>query len=85
MTKWTVWSEGWSVAISYNFLTSFYTLNDTLRHQGQASSSLVSIQWLGLRGMAIGPCLLTIWTPSCQRRNCGALKSPNTIQDIITL
>jgi hypothetical protein len=36
MTKWTVWTEGWTVAITYNSLTSFYTFKDTLRHQGQA-------------------------------------------------
>jgi hypothetical protein len=36
MTKWTVWAEGWTVAITHNSATSFYTLKDTLRSQGQS-------------------------------------------------
>jgi hypothetical protein len=36
MTKWAVWAEGWTVAITHNSTTSFYTLKDTLRSQGQS-------------------------------------------------
>jgi hypothetical protein len=36
MTKWTVWAEGWTVAINHNSTTSFSNLKNTLRNQGQS-------------------------------------------------
>jgi hypothetical protein len=36
MTKWTVWTEGWTVTITHNSTASFASLKSTFRSQGQS-------------------------------------------------